>query len=102
MGAEVRVTVDDAKVSKKGATLTLADIDAGVHSGSSQLDKDIHRRLKAADTNADGTLSQEEIVGLVKDLVIEHRTTQRTRLVAAATFFLLLISCFGNFALMVW
>ena len=97
------VTVDDAKVSKtRGNPLTIADLDAGVHSGSGQLDKEIHRRLKAADLNNDGTLSQEEIVGLVKDLVLEHRTTKRTRVVAAATFFLLLISCFGNFALMVW
>ena len=99
--AEVRLEIENESktASRKN---NVSAISAGVHTGSTKLDKDIQRRLAAADTNNDGTLAHEEIVELVKELVLEHRTTKRTRVVAAASFLMLLLSCFGNFALMVW
>lgn len=94
--AEVKVSLP----SKRGNRLSV--MKTSIDTGSSKLDLEVARRLKAADINHDGELSQDEIVTVVKDLVIEHRSTGRARIVAALTFLLLLISLFGNFALMIW
>lgn len=57
------------------------------------------KRLKEADVDGDGHLSSDEVMGIVKDLVLENRTKTRYGLISCAVTLLLIISLVANFFL---
>lgn len=67
-----------------------------------ELDKLILQRIVDADVNKDGTLSRDEIISVVKDLVLETKSRVRYSLISLVVTALLIASLVANFGLVIW